>query len=137
LKRWAAALQNDFKVRLNWCVAADFKTANHPPVLYCQGDGSRKILFAEAKAGSDMTLSAAGSDDPDNDRLRYRWFVYPEAGTYAHEVSIRGADTPNGVLTVPADAASQTIHVILEITDAGSPPLIRYRRLVVTGVAGE
>jgi hypothetical protein len=133
VKRWAVTLQNDFRARLNWCVAADFKTANHPPLPHCQGDGSGKILFTAAKPGSDLTLSAAGSNDPDSDRLHYRWFVYPEAGTYAGEVRIRGADTPGAVLAVPADAAGKNIHVILEVSDGGNPPLTRYRRLVVTG----
>src|SRR5215471_13140003 len=31
LKRWAVHLQNDFRARLNWCVAPVAK-ANHPPL---------------------------------------------------------------------------------------------------------
>jgi hypothetical protein len=34
---------------------------------------------------------------------------------------------------MPADAAGKTIHVILEATDDGDPPLTRYRRIIVTG----
>ena len=36
-------------------------------------------------------------------------------------------------LDVPADAKGRTIHVILEVTDAGEPALTRYRRIVVNG----
>jgi hypothetical protein len=36
-------------------------------------------------------------------------------------------------LVVPANAASgQTIHVILQVTDDGNPPLTRYQRVVIT-----
>jgi hypothetical protein len=35
-------------------------------------------------------------------------------------------------LEVPLDAKGRTIHVILEVTDNGQPPMTRYRRLVVT-----
>jgi hypothetical protein len=36
-------------------------------------------------------------------------------------------------LRIPADAAAgQTIHVILEATDSGTPSLTRYQRLIVT-----
>jgi hypothetical protein len=32
---------------------------------------------------------------------------------------------------VPTDAAGRTIHLILEVTDRGSPALTRYRRAVL------
>ena len=35
--------------------------------------------------------------------------------------------------TVPEDAGKgETIHIICEVTDAGTPPLTRYQRVVVT-----
>ncbi|HUT14193.1 MAG TPA: hypothetical protein VMY42_27150 [Thermoguttaceae bacterium] len=30
------------------------------------------------------------------------------------------------------DEPGKTIHILLEVTDAGSPPLTRYRRIVFT-----
>lgn len=134
LKRWAVALQNDFRTRLNWCVAPVGR-ANHAPQPHCQEDGSGKILFAKAPAGKPCALSAAGSSDPDGDRLRYHWYVYPEAGTYAGTPVITGGASMRATLNVPADAAGKTIHVLLEATDDGSPPLTRYRRLVLTVTA--
>jgi hypothetical protein len=133
LKRWAVHLQNDFRTRLNWCVAGP-KKANHAPVPHCQSDGSGKILFVNAHAGAPLALSAAGTTDPDGDRLSYRWYVYPEAGAYAGKATITDATSPKATLNVPADAAGRTIHVILEVTDDGEPPLMRYRRIVVTAV---
>ena len=43
-----------------------------------------------------------------------------------------GATAESASLTVPADAAGKTIHVILEVTDRGSPNLTRYRRAVLS-----
>jgi hypothetical protein len=37
LARWAAALQNDFRARLDWCVK-DRRAANHPPAVRVAGD---------------------------------------------------------------------------------------------------
>lgn len=128
LARWAAPLQNDFRARLNACVGR----ANHPPRPHCQGDGSTKILFAKAPAGRPLPLSAVGSSDPDGDRLHYRWFVYVEAGSYTGQTALDDATKVRATLHVPADAAGKTIHVILETTDDGTPPLTRYRRVVVT-----
>ena len=71
--------------------------------------------------------------DAGGDRLAYRWYVYPEPGTYRGAVRIRGEGAEQAVLDVPADAAGKTIHVVLEATDSGAPPLTRYRRVVVTG----
>jgi hypothetical protein len=129
--RWVEHLQNDFKARLDWCVAARFADANHEPAPHCQGDGSRRPLEVQARAGKPYSLSAAGSTDPDGDALAYRWRVYPEAGTYSGQVMLHAADTAKATLEVPTDAAGKTIHVILEVTDAGTPRLTRYRRIIV------
>jgi hypothetical protein len=133
LKRWAVHLQNDFRARLNWCVVGP-KKANHPPAPHCQGDGTGNILFVKARAGVPFPLSAAGTTDADGDRVGYRWYVYPEAGTYAGKAIIDDATSAKATLHLPADVGGRTIHVILEVTDNGAPPLTRYRRVVVTGV---
>jgi hypothetical protein len=132
LWRWAAHLQNDFRTRLNWCVAA-VNHANHPPEPHCQGDQSTDILFAQAPVGKPFPLSAAGTTDRDGDRLRYSWYLYLEAGTYAGKAAIADNTSLRATLHVPADAARKTLHVILEVTDEGEPALTRYRRLIVTG----
>jgi hypothetical protein len=132
VSRFAAALQNDFRARLDWCVAKEYKDANHEPVPHCQGDGSRDVLFVKIPAGQMLELDARGTTDPDGNALAYRWWVYGEAGTYVGKASLEGADQRQARLRVPTDAAGKTLHVILEVTDDGEPPLTRYRRIVVT-----
>jgi hypothetical protein len=132
--RWADALQNDFRARLDWCVAERFEAANHEPVPHCQGDGTRRVLRIEAAVGRPLELDAGGTNDPDGDRLTYRWFVYREPGTYPGLPQIERADSPRARLNIPTDAAGKSIHVVLEVTDDGQPQLTRYRRVVVTSV---
>lgn len=67
------------------------------------------------------------------DRPSFRWYVYPEAGSYHGTATIQQATEPDAVLEAPADAAGKSLHVILEMTDSGVPPLTRYRRIMVTG----
>jgi hypothetical protein len=129
--RWRPAFQADFAARAEWCVKPA-KEANHPPAAVLNGDRSLAVVKVKARPGTVVKLSAAGSSDPDGDRLAYRWFVYPEAGTYGKAVPVVGSESEAASLSVPADAAGKTIHVILELTDRGRPTLTRYRRAVVT-----
>jgi hypothetical protein len=131
-KRWAVHLQNDFRARLKWCVTDKFEKANHAPEVHLRKDSSRAVLREKAKIGFPFFLSAYGSSDPDYDTLTYRWFVYPEPGTYRGELGITFDDSRDAILLVPKDAAGRTIHVVLEVTDDGTPALTRYRRVVVT-----
>jgi hypothetical protein len=131
--RWAVHLQNDFKARLKWCVTERFGDANHAPVPHCQGDATRDVLRVKAAVGKPYALDATGSSDPDGDTLSYRWFVYPEPGNYTGDVGLRDGTGAKAALDVPADAAGKMIHVVLEVTDAGTPALTRYRRVIVTG----
>ncbi len=95
-------------------------------------EGSQ-CLRLRANAGADLKLDARGSRDPDGDRLSYKWFVYPEPGTYHGPVTIVGTNTELATMRVPDNASGQTTHVVLTVTDNGQPPLTRYRRVVVTG----
>lgn len=130
IHRWRKAYQNDFEARMDWCVCGP-NEANHAPTVVCNGDTSRQVLQQKVKPGDTVRLSAAGSTDPDGDRLRYRWWIYNEAGTCPGEVSIAGADTAEATISVPTQAAGE-IHVVLEVTDEGTPPLTAYRRVILT-----
>jgi hypothetical protein len=128
--RWRPAFQADFAARMTWCVKAA-REANHPPLAVLNGDKGIGVAELTARPGEVVQLSAAGSSDPDGDRLSFRWFVYPEAGSYAKDVPLSDATAETTVLTLPADASGKTVHVVLEVTDGGAPALTRYRRAVI------
>ena len=131
VSRWRPAYQNEFQARMDWCVKG-VREANHPPVAVLNKDLSQDALQVAAKPGETVTLSASGSSDPDNNALSYRWFVYREPGTYEGEVKIENADKIEAKISLPADAKEKSIHVILEVSDDGSPKLTRYRRAILS-----
>ena len=126
LWRWLDAIQNDFAARADWCVKP-YNQANHPPEV--------ALAHAEnlnVKPGDVIHLSVKGSKDPDGDELTYKWWHYPDAGTYNDSIQIPDADNQTISLVIPADAESgQTVHIICEVTDCGTPPLTRYQRVVL------
>jgi hypothetical protein len=128
--RWRPAYQADFAARTEWCVKPP-KECNHPPEVVLNGIEGLDAVEIQSKPGAVVKLHAAGSSDPDGNRLSYRWWVYPEAGSYGKPVAIGDADSTTASITVPNDAVGTTIHVVLEVTDSGNPPLTRYRRAVV------
>lgn len=128
--RWRDAYQRDFQARMDWCVKPPDQ-ASHPPVVVLNGDESGEVVIVPAARRQEVKLSAASSRDPDGGELSFRWWMYPEAGTYPGRVELQDADKIEAQLTVPPDASGTNIHVIVEATSSGSPPLTRYRRAVV------
>ena len=125
--RWTEALQNDFAARANWCVQP-YAKANHAPVVQLA-----HALDLTARPGATVKLSAKGTSDPDGNALTYKWWQYEEADTYPGTVALQQADQPQASFKVPADAAKgQTIHIVCEVTDNGTPALTRYQRVVLT-----
>jgi len=134
--RWRSAYQNDFAARMDWTVKTR-AAANHPPQpRLAQPD---QLI---AHPGDRISLSAAGSSDPDGDALSYQWFYYPEAGTLVVQDGRSGAPlafendrTRDASFVVPKNAFHEgTMHIILAVTDSGTPSLTRYRRTIVTVV---
>jgi len=133
--RWREAVQHDFAARMDWSIGERFGEANHNPILTVNGDTSVEPLRIRARPGQTIRLSAAGSRDPDQgDRLAYRWWQYPEAGSYPSAVSIPAPGEQTVSVVVPDDAAGSTLHIILEATDDGTPSLTSYRRVIVEAI---
>ena len=130
--RWREHFQNDFAARLDWCVADDFKKANHNPIAMLNGDATRRVLEITAKPGETIKLSTAGSSDPDDHALTTSWFVYREAGSFTGEIHLANATGESTSFVAPTVKQPETIHVILQLADIGTPGLFAYRRAVVT-----
>ncbi len=131
LARWAVALQNDFRARMDWCVADEYSKANHAPVAVLNGDCSRDILHMRARPCETVQLSAQGSTDPDGNSLKTTWFVYPEAGTHTSGAWLE-SQAATTQFVAPLVNQPSTIHVILQIEDNGTPSLFAFRRAVVS-----
>lgn len=125
--RWTVPLQNDFAARADWCVKP-YEEANHAPIV--RVSGKREVTLA---AGSMLRLDASASTDPDGDQLSFRWWHYKEAGTYCGDIEIENSGSAVASVRIPHDATEdQTIHLICEVQDDGTPALTRYERVVVT-----
>jgi hypothetical protein len=129
--RWREHYQHDFAARMDWCVADEVRKANHNPIVVLNGDASKRVLDLHAKAGETVKLSAAGSRDPDGDKLKVTWFVYAEAGTFGGEVKLSAAAGEETSFVAPPVPRGQSVHVICQVEDGGAPSLFAYRRTVV------
>jgi hypothetical protein len=161
--RWRDAFQRDFAARMDWTIepVAD---ANHNPVAIVNGQGTLAPIVIDTAVGTPLALDASASTDPDGDRLTWRWFFYPEAGTgiptrpVATDTSagtVTGGDLETGGTpsaggdgparpparaTLDRDAGPRvaatlrrpgTAHIILVLTDTGTPALTTYRRIIL------
>ncbi|HYK37214.1 DUF1593 domain-containing protein [Alloacidobacterium sp.] len=143
--RWREAFQNDFAARMSWTVD-DYAHANHNPIVVVNGQGGTAPIVIDAEVGKAVTLDANGTHDPDGQTLRYHWFHYPEAGAAdgnLADMAITGADTAKAIVTPTAVCRAKWLplgplcsgdgvaHVILAVTDDGSPRLTSYRRVIL------
>jgi hypothetical protein len=126
VRRWRRDFQNDFQARMDWNIMP-FDKANHPPVAVFQGP-----LRQNVAPGRTITLSAAGSSDPDRNNLSYKWFFYDEPSTYDGSLTINNANSQQASFTVPNAQTGRNIHIILTVTDDGNPALTRYQRVIFT-----
>lgn len=118
---------------MNWAIKS-YEEANHPLVPKL---GHPAELTA--RPGERVELSAEGSFDPDGDSFSYHWFYYGEAGTFVtatersgDPVPIQNVDKQQAWFTVPTSYfRTGTMHIILAVTDNGTPALTRYRSVIV------
>ncbi len=136
--RWRQAYQDDFAARIAWTLSPKYRDANHAPIAVLNGDRSFAPVTIDAKFGRTIALSAAGSRDPDGNRLTYKWWIYGDAGSRACDPRLTVVDPQHATLTVPTPGSSypgegpgREVHVILEVWDDGAPALVAYRRAVI------
>ncbi|KAK3938178.1 hypothetical protein QBC46DRAFT_318213 [Diplogelasinospora grovesii] len=151
--RWRDAFQNDFAARIQWTMAGDLGGANHHPVICINGSKGTEPITVDAEAGSTLTFDASGTYDPDGDELLFNWWHYrePSATQWSvefevAELGVRKLDDRGALVEVQlpgpekccvelitrkALAKGQLLHLILEVTDSGSPALTSYRRVMI------
>ena len=101
-----AAAQNDFADRLKWAVTPRFSDANRPPKVRISGP----YMFRRVRAA----------------RLLWKQKSQIQI-TFSAPTALRTTSR------VPGDAQpGQTINVVLEATDDGTPHLTRHQRVIVT-----
>jgi hypothetical protein len=144
--RWREAFQNDFSARMDWTVKP-FGEANHAPAVVVNGVSGTAPIYMDAEAGKRLALSAAGTSDPDHQALSYQWFHYAEAGylpgqalasvEISNERAARASVTvtricrPNWIPAASDTCAASIAHIILAVTDLGTPRLTSYRRVIL------
>ncbi len=118
------AVQNGLASRFQWSVTPSYEGANHDPVI----DGTSDI---SAKPGEKVDLRAEVSD-PDGNDVSVRWMQF-KVNSYEGEVKADNPTLPSTSVVVPEDAQpGQTIHMVLEAVDNGTPSLTRYKRVIIT-----
>ena len=127
IPNFAPAAQNALAARMKWSVTPAYAVANHEPSVTIRG--SSRIA---AHPGETVRLQGATSD-PDGNAVTVKWWRWKDVDSYPGEITLSSAASLATSLQVPADAvAGQTIHLVLEATDNGIPPLTRYQRIVVS-----
>jgi hypothetical protein len=118
--------QRDFAARLKWSVTPNYADANHAPVI--TNEGPLNVL---ASPGETIRLNV-NITDPDRNTVSEKWWQF-QVGTYPGKVGISNENTARAKVLIPKDALpGQTIHVVFEATDNGSPSLTSYQRIIIT-----
>jgi hypothetical protein len=151
--RWRDAFQNDFAARIKWSMESDFAKANHHPVINISGFKGLAPAQITAEAGSTVLLDASATYDPDGRKLTFKWWHYREptatqwwVDAEVAELGIKKLDDEGRKveITLPPPekcavelmsrkpvAQGQLLHLILEVTDDGTPSLTSYRRVLI------
>ena len=125
--RFYPAAFNNFAARMDW---AQVGAGNRNPVIVLDGDNGVSVLTRTPQQGTQVTLDASKTTDPDGDNLKFSWWVQTDAGSYSAEVDISGSDSGVATVNVPSRSAGRSFHVICEVMDDGTHNLSDYRRIV-------
>ena len=112
---------------MDWCVAASYKDANHAPIIKLKNK-----IDITAKSGEKIKFDAGKSYDPDGNNIQFTWWQFKEAGSYNGTIELQDSENETPYFVAPNVSKTETIHIILKVTDNGSPALNSYQRIIVT-----
>ncbi|MBX2841233.1 MAG: DUF1593 domain-containing protein [Flammeovirgaceae bacterium] len=124
LRRWVDDANNDFEARMDWSVKS-YEKANHPPKVQI------KMKDIEVKSGKAIILNAGKTTDPDGDEVKFNWWYYKDAGSFEGDIDLKDEGSDKISLTAPKVDKTETVHIILEVSDNGNPSLKTYQRIIV------
>lgn len=127
LRRWVDDANNDFHARMDWCVATDYKDVNHAPNAILKGKNDITV-----KSGKKIKLDAGKSFDPDGNAIQFSWWQYKDAGSYKGSIELINSEKAKSYFVAPKVSKAETIHIILKLTDNGSPVMNSYQRKIIT-----
>jgi len=116
---------------MDWCIANNYEKANHNPHVILNGNITKEVIYLNADGRKQISLSAAGTTDPDGNNLNLKWWIYPEAGTI-EGAFLHNYDGEETIVDLSGVTNSGTLHVILQVNDDGEPNLYAYRRVVIS-----
>lgn len=150
---YAILNQDDSAAWIRWTVEGDFDRTNQAPVVSIVDSVGPAPAEISAEAGSTIALDADRTYDTDGDELTFKWWQYNDCTASqcwveaeVKELQIKPVDRECKVVevTLPspekcccemlsrqAVAKGQLLHLILEVTDNGSPALTTYRRALI------
>ncbi len=123
LWRWTKDVQNDWAMRLDWCVMQN-NEATVPPVVVV--DCKTDIV---ALAGEEVTLNAEGSFNPKGCEVDIKWWRYYDADSCKSQVEIH-SDGAKVTLKVPNEKG-ESIHMICEVANKEGLEIKRYARIII------
>lgn len=159
--RWRQAYQNDFAARIQWSISDSNTKCNHAPIVVVNDSTTGpEPLCMEAEVDSEIVLDASKSYDPDtDDELTYTWMHYKDCSATQWSVdrevpdiliedisqSMEGKRAGSIVkVTMPppercaverfsgkAQVKGKIMHLVLSVTDNGTPALTTYKRIVI------
>jgi hypothetical protein len=129
--RWFNSIMDGFAARLQWTIKSPDACNHEPTVRITNNITNNGTLDFTAAKGATVTLTAE-IHDRDGDGVWLNWWEYQEADSYAGVAGVGGTSKTN-TFTIPQDANSgDTIHIIAEAKDSGSPSLTSWQRVVIT-----
>ncbi len=162
LREWMETAMHDFQARLAWCITPEYGKANHKPVVTLPEGRDRTVhagdsvtlriqvedndlpdaegiwkLRGDMMAQHGVTFEQFKKNLSEPDMARFynnvtiNWYQYL-GGTFPDKVDlIYNADNSLSFIA-PKVTVPQTLHIIAEATDQGTPPLTTYTRFIIT-----